>query len=568
LLLLGFRVALLEPAPCFAAGDLPVRIQVWEAFASSPELRDGGPRAGVPLGVIRARATPGEYEPAAFQMSAAEAIMGLEVFVEPLRHVQLGTLLPEGALDVHFVKEWYQASAHNVYKTPRRHLVAELLLKDDGLVRVDGSGEHNWLRVRRGNEQGWVRISAKGDRVPPGAWIEDANALRPLDLEAGTRRIVWLTFRVPSEAVAGLYRTLLQARAGGRVVASLPIELEVLPFRLSRPRLEIGLYYRGQLRGGEDVSREGVWKSGVRYEAELRDMFEHGIAYPTLYHWEPAGHTREMLLRELAVRDRIGFPRDRTYFYGMKLQDSDDPIVLERLRAEVEDWLRFFAATGRREVYFYGIDEARGRLLDAQRPAWLAVKRAGGRIFAAGNHEMSERVADLLDLAIVAEKLDAQQPPRFHAYGGRAFSYSNPQVGLENPEIYRRNYGLGLWRAGYDGAMTYGYNEAFGDPWNDFDGDGNPRDLMFGYPTDTGMVGTIQWEGFREAVDDLRYLATLQDRIDGLADVDKRARLDAWLSSLDVGRPLDTVRAELVAAILSLAEPGAQPERSGTAGSR
>ena len=37
------------------------------------------------------------------------------------------------------------------------------------------------------------------------------------------------------------------------------------------------------------------------------------------------------------------------------------------------------------------------------------------------------------------------------------FSYGNPQVGVENPEIYRKNYGFALWNAGYDGAMDFAY---------------------------------------------------------------------------------------------------------------
>ena len=43
---------------------------------------------------------------------------------------------------------------------------------------------------------------------------------------------------------------------------------------------------------------------------------------------------------------------------------------------------------------------------------------------------------------------------------------------------------------------------------NDFDHE-RFRDHVFAYPTSAGVIDTIQWEGFREAVDDVRYLATL-----------------------------------------------------------
>ena len=96
----------------------------------------------------------------------------------------------------------------------------------------------------------------------------------------------------------------------------------------------------------------------------------------------------------------------------------------------------------------------------------------------------------------------------WHAAGARIFMYANPQVGNEQPAVYRQNYGLDLLLAGYDGAMDYAYQHAFGNIWNDFD-DKDYRDHVFAYPTTHGVVDTVQWEGFREAVDDVRYLSTL-----------------------------------------------------------
>jgi len=36
---------------------------------------------------------------------------------------------------------------------------------------------------------------------------------------------------------------------------------------------------------------------------------------------------------------------------------------------------------------------------------------------------------------------------------------------------------------------------------------------MFVYPTVDGVIDTIAWEGYREGIDDLRYLATLRKAI-------------------------------------------------------
>ena len=44
---------------------------------------------------------------------------------------------------------------------------------------------------------------------------------------------------------------------------------------------------------------------------------------------------------------------------------------------------------------------------------------------------------------------------RWHAKGHKIMSYANPQSGFEKPETYRRNYGLLLDYANFDGGMTF-----------------------------------------------------------------------------------------------------------------
>ena len=105
----------------------------------------------------------------------------------------------------------------------------------------------------------------------------------------------------------------------------------------------------------------------------------------------------------------------------------------------------------------------------------------------------------------------------WHRVGSKIFSYSNPQVGVEEPLLYRYNYGLALWKANYDGAMTFAYQWAYGHIWNDFDSE-RFRDHCFAYPTTNGVVGTLQWEGFREGVDDVRYVTTLEKAIEEAGD--------------------------------------------------
>lgn len=59
---------------------------------------------------------------------------------------------------------------------------------------------------------------------------------RPIDIEAGTTRQFWLTAHVPDDAAPGQYRGSLTFEADGVAPQSLPISLEVYPFRLQPVR--------------------------------------------------------------------------------------------------------------------------------------------------------------------------------------------------------------------------------------------------------------------------------------------------------------------------------------------
>ena len=87
--------------------------------------------------------------------------------------------------------------------------------------------------------------------------------------------------------------------------------------------------------------------------------------------------------------------------------------------------------------------------------------------------------------------------------------------------------------------MDYAYQHGFGHVWNDFD-DKTYRDHVFAYPTLNGVIDTVQWEGFREGVDDVRYLTTLRALIEqGKADPAKQqvaAEAGKWLDAMDVER--------------------------------
>ena len=61
-----------------------------------------------------------------------------------------------------------------------------------------------------------------------------------------------------------------------------------------------------------------------------------------------------------------------------------------------------------------------------------------------------------------------------------------------------------------------------------------------------GVIGTIQWEGYREAVDDMRYIATLHKAIERARNAKTTAGVAAdaarWLEGVDPPGDLDAIR--------------------------
>jgi len=159
-------------------------------------------------------------------------------------------------------------------------------------------------------------------------------------------------------------------------------------------------------------------------------------------------------------------------------------------------------------------------------------------------------MGDILDFPVVSGTLITSLARQVHANGFKILSYGNPQAGVERPEVYRRNYGLALRAAGYDGAIDYEYRTIDEkSAWDDFDHH-HYRDHNFAYPAVGKPIDTIQFEGWREGVDDLRYAATLELAIRAATgegrQVASAQQAQAWLGGLSGKEDLEAVRMEMI----------------------
>ena len=541
-----------------------VLIHVVQPVSSKMILPTTFPLPGEPSQTIDIVACRGEYEPASFVVRPlARDIVGLQVAGTDL--VGSAGMLPKDAIDIHIVKIWYQSGGGwnhigHSHLGVTSTLVPELLVKDDQLVKVDHVEKQNHIRLKFSSgakhlsahdlaSSERVRLVVPAEEFP----VRDSVELQPVNIPRNETRQFWITLHVPHTAKPGAYTGKVFLKMQGTIIGSFDLNVTVPPFDLAAPSVTYSLYYRGWLSDKPTISSEQ--KSRTQFEAELRDMLAHGVTNPTIYQ----RLDRTQLDDVLKIRESVGMATDKLFYLGTGTGNPTTGKELEVLSKRIKHLLSIPAVSRFREIYIYGVDEAQGDRLASQRHAWDLVHRLGVKVFTAGYKGTFDRVGPKLDLIVLAGQPDQDEIQKFHAAGNKVFSYANPQVGPENPYVFRKNYGIDLWRNGYDGAMTYAYQESMGFIWNDYD---HPRwrDHVFAYPTVDGVIDTLAWEGFREGVDDVRYITTLEKSLANVKSAQLASKhglileVDKFLDELRgyKGDDLDGVRRRIVSYITEL----------------
>ena len=519
------------------------------------------------------KAAHGEYSPASFVVEAPENKDLEAVMPEASDLVSAdGHVIPASALDLKHLVTWYTGAPQVTRKQKDvRTLTPELLLNDPTLIKTSDEDCGNYLRLDFPIRSYYTYISASMEERNTFPYkehyhldikdfpVRDSASLKPVRIPAGERRQFWTTLHAPLDAPAGIYRGKICIVNGKETFAEIPIEAKILPFELLPPDNFISsIYYKGQLgpNGAIGAGNFADSKNETQFLAEMRDLMAHGVTNPPIFQWW-RGDGIQYLDKILKLREEAGMSNRSLFLWGSNTGASDKPEELTKLTERVEHVFAIARPHGTEEIYFYGIDEARGEVLAKEQLAWKAVHEAGGKVYVAVINLADCRETSL-DMAVVCgTHYTAEEVAKARAKGRKLLSYANPQGGCIRPETYRRNYGLLIWQWGFDGAMTHAYQCGYGHIWNDFDG--YFRDENMAYPTADGVIDTIQWEGYREGIDDLRYLATLNAALRKAA-TDSPAAMQATqfltelkksdLSKLD----LDNVRKQMIDHILKLLE--------------
>lgn len=535
---------------------------------------------------------PGQYVPASLAMWSTRDVRPVRLAVGALRCGRR-SIAPE-CVDVRTVKCWYMAGlgvwaeprggtgadfdvtsigeaydrcrdAPGIdgcgYVTDRRQLwlAPELLLKDDALIDFDRARMDNVFRFT--------------------GMPTDAPTLQPFALRGGETKQIWITVHVPEDAEPGQYAGRLRVAVPRHGAVDIPLTLEILPVQLGEPAVQYMMYYGGFLTTKWGSVRDAHFRSAGQMLAELKDLRAHGVSNTEVPEWidgdRPDGRRFDFshLDRVMDLREAAGFPVRKLPLLwaggpNMLCQlYKHDPWVIDQARLkQIERTTRALMAWSRRRgipaVYIYAVDEVQDAKLRQEIRAIRLIKSLGARIAMAVKPNFHDYLGDLVDWANVqGDPHDPKQIPpkvirRMHARGGLIFNYARPQTGECRPHMYRRNYGIDMYLSELDGPCPYGYMAMSG-RYQAYDRihttHGRWLNHPFSYPTTDGVIPTWGSQGWRAAVDDVRYVTTLRQMVDaGAGTTARRARARAFLDGLDSDADLDAMRRRCVRHIVGL----------------
>ena len=432
-------------------------------------------------------------------------------------------------IDPYVVQWWYRG------EEPERR--AELLVKDPGLVVADDAKKSNTLKY-------------------PSKEIRDSPTLQPVSLRAKEGVQYYLIARIPASTSAGKYHGVVRLVDGNAVIAEVPLEIDVLPFALEESMLEYLIYYRGGKLGTKPspfAPVDSEYKTRQQMESDVADMLDHGIRHMIWY---------SSVDNILHLRHKFGIKGPVCTIYP-SVSDSEDTDYIKWSAAVIEQ----LRQGGCDPIFISGPDEpTMNNINNMVEQMEFINHQLGVDVFTA----VSTR-AYLLDqwqilrnhpfLAIVgvdeeyhkrvgAPKTAREMVGKWRRGGKPVFSYGIASLSA-NAAQFRQYYGLLSWKQGVDGGAPYAYQHSSCDPW-----DALKFQCNFTWPTVDGRISTLQWEGMRAAVTDVRFASTLAKWLfksaGPLGNHPARIAARKALESLDPNGDLDGQRKDLITHILAL----------------
>ncbi len=541
-------------------------------MSSVQRLPDAYPADGKPFADLSIIAAKDEFEPASFVVYARKNVDKFELRISDLK-ASNGATLPASLFDPTVIKVWYQAGSawYGYFADALTHvLVPELLLHDENLVFVDPATKDNYLRYNNADDSvryGWISSHFSSMDYREGAGmaniylVGDADTLQPVVLNKNEFKQFMVTARIPKDAKDGLYTGRIDLVADGAAVGSIPLKVRVLPFELPVPKT----YY--------DQDKEFIlcfYGTATMQPKILRNLAEHNSRYP-MGALDVDTFFPEQFAKDVETANACGIST-QMLFAGVPncsmIVSTNSPAktlkefdaLKKRLAAAAELCKKVLGHT---RFYSYGIDEGGPSAIRGQRASWDAVRDLNGNTMVSTRPH--GRLLYALDYAAFACAPTHEFKPdveKYHDANPAALAgwYANPHSAPENPDYVRRYHGFIPYRNKFDAGSNYCWWRG---NWNDFSSmdEHGLRGLIQVYATRDDVIDTLEWEGIREGLDDIRYATLLKQLADTATKSDRGSvkllgrQALGWLAYLDHERDsIDAIRMECINYILRLQE--------------
>lgn len=373
----------------------------------------------------------------------------------------------------------------------------------------------------------------------------------PAKVEAGQLRQLVVTVKVPPDSPAGIYTGTLSLTAEEGTVASLPVSLRVAACTLDPLRHRIGVYYgtRGLSASQErielrDIKEHGcnvlIWAEGIWYnraeDGSIEYLTDNVREAVELQQEAAIGPPFLVGTNPLRAADLAGLRREMSPAYAQAVLASPE---FRRIYGEgIRRLEQLEKELGAGEFLYTWMDEV---LNEGRYEPWEAFARitrelSNHRIYITFHNRKQEpvdRMDPWMDVRCYhGHTLDWWQEQghdwqeladELKADGDEAWCYYNIREIAVTSEWVRLCNGYWLWRSPLDGHVPWKYYSYGGSPFDDLDSDRHDFAYAAPHPTHPEMISTLEWECFREGTDDLRYLETLDNRLQALAHSDAPA---------------------------------------------
>ena len=542
-----------------------------DPYGDTPYLPDAEPKGGVVTNVLSLAAAKGEYETVSFSVRPARDMKKVDFVPSDLTGPG-GAKISAREADFALVKVWYRAGGRWrtswAGNTGKPELINDLVLHDDGLIRVDEEEKSISLRIDYPHGAEYVDMRKRGAAHFDAALhpVMDAKRFVPFDLRKDRFQQYWFTWHVPADTAPGVYRGTLAVKEDGRDLEKIPVALEVYPFELpdarthydtSKPYVCIWMgvpSLASNLSGSKDLK-----VAERRTRAIYRSLVEHGmheqapgdfasddfedLSVRSLVMMQQEGMTHRLLINGSATVGSWADPHEND-FISAEQNPELYAGVMGQFRRQVEAHAKVYDKyLGHRNILCYGVDEC---------GTWVHRRSYGfyGLLHQYGFDVWSDSgIAKDIGWCIGCDDIPAcscaSEAWNWHKAGSLAMTYAGPFTGPSCPDLWRRTKGLRYYYNDFDGVDEYEFYHGAYNHWNDFQAYMPYCQFQIVYLTYDGLIPTLAYEGMREGMDNVRYLSLLKLTAEkAIRSSDPKTRLLgrrhlAWMESQDPERTID-----------------------------